>query len=30
LQKDAGKKGFRQIELRAKGVAQQINLAKPG
>ena len=30
LEKDAGKKGFRQIELRAKGVAQQINLAKPG
>jgi tetratricopeptide (TPR) repeat protein len=30
LQKDAGKKGFRQIEVRAKGVAQQINLAKPG
>ena len=30
LQKDAGKKGFRQIELRAKGVAQQVNLAKPG
>jgi hypothetical protein len=30
LQKDAGKKGFRHIEVRAKGVAQQINLAKPG
>ncbi len=30
LQKDAGKNGFRQIEVRAKGVAQQINLAKPG
>jgi len=30
LQKDAGKKGFRQIEVRAKGVAEQINLAKPG
>ncbi|PYU03989.1 MAG: hypothetical protein DMG34_11670 [Acidobacteria bacterium] len=30
LEKDAGKKGFRQIELRAKGVAQQINLVKPG
>jgi serine/threonine protein kinase/tetratricopeptide (TPR) repeat protein len=29
LQKDAGRKGFRQIEIRAKGVAQQINLAKP-
>jgi serine/threonine protein kinase/tetratricopeptide (TPR) repeat protein len=30
LQKDAGKKGFRQIEVRAKGIARHINLAKPG
>ena len=30
LQKDAGKNGFRQIEVRAKGVAQQIDLAKRG
>jgi eukaryotic-like serine/threonine-protein kinase len=30
LQKDASKKGFRQIEVRAKGVAQQINMSKPG
>jgi serine/threonine protein kinase/tetratricopeptide (TPR) repeat protein len=30
LQKDAGKKGFRQIEVRARSVAQQItNVARP-
>ena len=30
LQRDASKKGFKQIEVRAKGVAQQINLSKTG
>jgi len=30
LQKDAAKKGFKQIEARAVGFSQQINSSKPG